>query len=189
MVPEFETVAFALKPMEISEPVRTRFGYHIIQVLEHHAKTDSTGEEIHARHIMVQAKPTASDEERARVRCFALRDSILAGADFGAVAKKFSADTATRDSAGVLGEVPVPALPENLRETLSGLRVGEVSVPFKREAGYHIFKVLGRTPETDYKYEDIKDRLKEVVLNKKLEENYRRWYDRVKKTVNVEIRS
>jgi foldase protein PrsA len=119
----------------------------------------------------------------------ALRDSILGGADFAAVARKYSADTATRDSGGVLGQVPVPALPANLREALSGLRVGEVSVPFKREAGYHIFKLLGRVPETDYKFEDIKDDLKEVVLNRKLEENYRRWYDRVKKTVNVEIRS
>jgi peptidyl-prolyl cis-trans isomerase SurA len=189
MVPEFEAVAFSLKPMEISQPVRTRFGYHIIQVLEHKAKTDSTEERIHARHIMVQAKPTPDDEERARRRATALRDSILHGADFAAVARKFSADTATRDSGGVLGQIAVPALPGNLREPLSGLGAGEVSVPFKRDAGYHIFKVLARIPETEYKYEDIKDDLKQVVQNRKLEENYRRWYERIRKTVNVEIKS
>jgi foldase protein PrsA len=139
---------------------------------------------------MVQAKATPADEERARLRALALRDSILTkGADFAAVARKFSADTATKDSGGVLGAVPVPALPQNLREPLSGLGVGEVSVPFKRDAGYHLFKVLGRTPATDYKYDDIKDDLRQVVLNKKLEESYRRWYDRVKKTVNVEVKN
>jgi peptidyl-prolyl cis-trans isomerase SurA len=190
MVAEFEEVAFKLKPMEISRPVRTRFGYHIIQVLERFAKTDSTDERVHARHVMVQAKATPADEERARLRALALRDSILTkGADFAAVARKFSADTATKDSGGVLGAVPVPALPQNLREPLSGLGVGEVSVPFKRDAGYHLFKVLGRTPATDYKYDDIKDDLRQVVLNKKLEESYRRWYDRVKKTVNVEVKN
>ena len=80
------------------------------------------------------------------------------------------------------------ALQRRIREVLTALREGEISTPFKRDAGYHIFKVLGRSPETEYKYEDIKDDLKKVVTNRKLEEAYRRWYDRIKKNVNVELK-
>jgi foldase protein PrsA len=75
-----------------------------------------------------------------------------------------------------------------MQESLAGLRVGEVSVPFKREAGFHVFKLLGRTQASDYVYADIKEELRQIVLNQKLEEAYRRWYERIRKTVNVELK-
>jgi peptidyl-prolyl cis-trans isomerase SurA len=189
MVGEFEDVAFALKPMEVSQPVRSRYGWHLIQVLERTAKSDTTGEEIHARHVLLQAKISPADEERARKRAVAVRDSLLKGANFAAMAKRYSMDTATKDSGGVLGEVPVTSLPPSFHEPLTGLGEGEVSVPLKGEAGYYVFKLGGRTPEREFRFEEIREDLKEIVRNQKLRDAYDRWLDRIRKNVNIEVKN
>jgi peptidyl-prolyl cis-trans isomerase SurA len=189
MVGEFEDVAFSLKPNEISQPVRSRYGWHLIQVIEHSPKSDSLPERVHARHILLQAKISPADEERTRKRALGVRDQILKGATFAQMAKLHSMDTATKDSGGFLGEVPVASLPPTFQEPLTGLGEGEVSVPLKGEAGYYVFKLGGRTPEREYKYEEIKDELKKVVMDQKLRDAYDRWLERIRKNVNIEVKN
>ena len=188
MVGEFEDVAFGLKPNEVSQPVRSRYGWHLIQVLQHFSKTDSTSERVHARHVLLQAKINPQDEERARKRALVVRDSLSKGADFAAMAKRYSMDTSTKDSGGYLGEVPVTGLPPTFQEPLTGLGENEVSVPLKGEAGYYVFKVRGRVPEREFSYDEIRDDLKQIVLNQKLRDAYDRWLDRIRKNVNIEFK-
>ena len=188
MVGEFEDVAFSLKPNEISQPTRSRYGWHLIQVIEHFPKSDSLPERVHARHILLQAKAGPADEERARKKALSVRDQLLKGADFAAMAKKYSMDTSTKDSGGVLGEVPVSSLPPNFQEPLTGLGDGEVSVPLKGEAGYYVFKLGGRVPERDYQFDEVKEELKQIVLNQKLRDAYDRWLERIRKSVNIEVK-
>jgi len=82
----------------------------------------------------------------------------------------------------------VPNLPPSFREPLTGLREGEVSVPLKGEAGYYVFKLLGRVPEREYRLEEIKEDLKRIVLDQKLKDAYDRWLDRIRKNVNIEVK-
>jgi peptidyl-prolyl cis-trans isomerase SurA len=188
MVAEFEDVAFGLKPNEISQPTRSRYGWHIIQVMEHFSKSDSTPERVHARHILLQAKISPADEERARKRALAVRDSLLQGANFAAMARRYSMDTATKDSGGYLGEVPVTGLPQTFQEPLTGLGAGEVSVPLKGEAGYYVFKLAGRVPEREFQFDEVRDDVKELVRNQKLRDAYDRWLERIRKSVNIEVK-
>jgi len=97
-------------------------------------------------------------------------------------------DTSTKDSGGYLGEVPVTGLPPTFQEPLTGLGENEVSVPLKGEAGYYVFKLRGRVPEREFSYDEIRDDLKQIVLNQKLRDAYDRWLDRIRKNVNIEFK-
>jgi len=97
MDPAYEAGALALKPGEISMPVVSQFGIHLIQLIE------KRGNEYNSRHILITPKPTEQDIQRTSNELDSLRTLILSDSiTFASAAKQFSDDEGTKANGGFL---------------------------------------------------------------------------------------
>ncbi|MFI0429492.1 peptidylprolyl isomerase [Mariniflexile sp. HMF6888] len=159
MVYPFENATFNTKVGDISQPFRTRFGYHIVYVQD---KRKSRGERTVA-HIMVVEKPGDSLAEKPEDRIQDIYKKLKQGEDFEALAKQFSDDTNSALNGGMLAPFSSGQINSNEFEGAAfGLNeIGEVSEPFKTQYGWHIVKLYGK--KNIASFEDMKQELEQKV--------------------------
>ena len=181
-VTEFETAAFQLKDGEISDIVQTQFGFHIIQMIERR------GEKVRTRHILIQVLPTPEDEQRVINELNEIRTRALKGEDFSELALQYSDDENVQKDRGFLGEFETEKMiiPE-FQTIVKELQPGDISEPFKTEYGYHIVLLNKRNTERKISIENDWAKIEEVALNFKMEKEYKKWIDELKKNMPIEI--
>ena len=165
--PEFESVAFALKPGELSKIVESPVGYHIIELLERR------GESIHTRHILIKPKIDDAADLSTIEKLTEIRDSIVSGVNsFQYYADKYSDDKQTSTFGGELGTFEAGQLDKSLLDQVFKLKEGEIGFPKRLEVdkanyGYHIVKLIKRAPEHRPSLETDYDEIKQLTRTEK----------------------
>ena len=160
MVYDFESAAYNTEIGEISMPVRTKYGYHIIKVTD---KRNAVGE-VKVAHIMFKSGQ-GTDENKlneAKDNINKIAELLKNGEEFADVAERFSEDRSTAVKGGNLPAFGVGKMVPEFESVAFGLKeIGDVSIPFRTEYGWHIITLLERNEIPTF--EDVKVELKRKI--------------------------
>ncbi|HHI87842.1 MAG TPA: hypothetical protein ENK03_02785 [Candidatus Cloacimonetes bacterium] len=183
MVPEFEEAAFALEIGEVSEPVLTEFGYHLIRV------DDKRDGEIKARHILIEAAISDSDKEKITQLIDEVYQKLQNGADFMECAIEYSTPTEEIDEEVVIDEYPVDQLAQipQIGTYIKDLQEGEFTEILEIDDTYYIFKNIGYSEPRPYSYDEIAAQLEQIVYQQKQQKAINEWIDELKSEIYVKV--
>jgi peptidyl-prolyl cis-trans isomerase SurA len=177
-----------LKPGEVSEPLRTPTGYHIIKLNDVRSEQPKALEdEVHVRHILMKTNEI-QDDATVKQKLNALRDRILKGEDFAGLAQVNSQDAPSQSQGGDLGwNDPHGYVPE-FQAAIANLKDNEISEPFHTQFGWHIVQMLGRR-RIDNTTEVRRRDAAEAIRASKAEEETELWLRRLRDEAYVEYKS
>src|SRR6478736_8343887 len=187
--PELPTVlaeiVVGLKPGDVSRPMVTPTGYHLVKLNEVRSTDGSHIEDqVHARHILMRPDEL-QDDATVRQRLADVRQRVLKGEEFAAFASSMSADSSSAVNGGDLGwSGPGSFVPE-FEATLARLKDNEISEPFRTEFGWHIVQVLGRR-QFDTTEESQRGRALRQLRESKVDEETELWLRRLRDEAFVE---
>jgi peptidyl-prolyl cis-trans isomerase SurA len=176
-----------MKPGDVSEPVRTPSGFHIVKLTERRSgEAPVIVNQIHVRHILLKPNEL-DDDETVRQKLSKLRDRILKGEDFAGIASATSQDPGSAPDGGDLGwSGPGNFVPE-FDKAIADLKPNEISEPFKTRYGWHIVQMLG-TRTYDSTDDVRKQRAFAAIRESKADEETELWLHRLRDEAFVEIK-
>lgn len=157
LVQEFENAAYNLKIGEISMPVRSQFGYHIIKVSD---KKPALGKVLVA-HILIRQDPSSTETDQSKSKIDAIYARLKAGESFEEIAKNESDDKGSSVKGGMLPWLGAFRMAPEFILPLYSMQKGDYSQPVLTQYGWHIIKLIDRKPVASF--DEVKGELKQRV--------------------------
>ena len=174
-VQEFDKMVFTLDLNVLSEPVKTQFGYHLIEVLQR------SGEKVSARHILISANVSEEDKNLTYKKTASIVKEIKNKDDFILKVKEFSDDITSGPKGGYMGMINLDQYQvKELVDVIKDISLNTPSAPVLTQFGYHIVwvdeKIDGGPASLDKNWLD----LEQMALNQKKSDWYVNWIEEIK---------
>jgi peptidyl-prolyl cis-trans isomerase SurA len=197
--PDFDRAAFSQKIGELGQPVRSSYGWHLIEVIERDTLKASDGRdsldadgkaipEAHARHILAKVAIDSTDVDRARKLAEKVHAEAVKGGDFTALVKRYSKYQGPATPDGDIGFVSTGTLSPAIRAGVNPLKSGEISPVLVNPRGFNIFKLLDRKPERAYTLEEVRPELPTAVANLQFRDRYEAWVKGLRTKARIQYR-
>ena len=172
---------------EVSDPVRSGAGFHILKVLDKKQSEMSSTliSQTRARHILLRTGSELS-EAAARNRLVTYKQRVQAGTDFADLARQFSQDGSAAAGGDLGWASPGQFVPE-FEEVLARLQPGQISDPLISRFGAHLIQVLERR-EVPLSVREQREMVRTQLREKKIEELYATWVEELRGRAYVELR-
>ena len=176
-----------MKPGEVSEPVRTPSGYHIVKLNERRSgESPVIINQIHVRHILMKPNEL-DDDETVRQKLAKLRERIEKGENFAGIASTTSEDPGSAPDGGDLGWTGPGTFVPEFDKAIADLKVDEITEPFKTRYGWHIVQMLG-TRTYDGTDDVRRQKAFAAIRESKADEETELWLRRLKDDAFVETK-
>ena len=176
-----------MKPGDVSAPVRTPSGFHIVKLNERRSgEAQVMVNQIHLRHILMKTNEL-DDDETVRQKLAKLRTRIEKGEDFAGIASTSSEDPGSAPDGGDLGWTGPNTFVPEFDKAIADLKPNEISEPFKTRYGWHIVQMLG-TRTYDSTDDVRRQRAFAAIRESKADEETELWLRRLRDDAFVEIK-
>jgi peptidyl-prolyl cis-trans isomerase SurA len=171
---------------DVSEPIRSPSGFHVIKMLELKGVDKHIVTKTRLRHILIKTNELIDDAE-AEKRLESLKQRMVDGDDFATLARSNSDDKGSAINGGDLSWVGPGDLVPAFETAMNALAIDEISDPVQTQFGWHIIQVLEREAK-DNSIEHKKNRVRNEIRKRKIEEETELWLRRLRDEAFVEIK-
>ena len=182
----FANVVETMKIGEISQPIRSGAGLHIIRLAEKQGDVVKFEDQTLVRHILIQTSEIRSEKQTEDL-INEIFGKLKQGEEFKQLARQYSDDPGSKMEGGDLGWTGAGSFDPVFESIMNQTEKGELSKPFKSQFGWHILEVIDRRNE-DVSDKERKNRAYQIIFNRKFEQELQRTLIELRSEAYVDIK-